>query len=158
MRIVVQRVKQASVSVSGDTAGQIGRGLLVLLGVARGDGRSEADYLLRKLTELRIFPDDAGKMNLSVKEAGGALLLVSQFTLYADCRRGRRPGFDRAAAPDQARELYEYFVQESGRSGVPVATGVFQAHMEVSLVNDGPVTIIIDSPDPPANAEYTPAA
>ena len=152
MRIVVQRVKQASVSVSGDTAGQIGRGLLVLLGVAREDHRAEADYLIRKLTELRIFPDDDGKMNLSVKEAGGALLVVSQFTLYADCRRGRRPGFDRAAAPDQARELYEYFVREAGRSGVAVATGVFQAHMEVSLVNDGPVTIIIDSPDTPANA------
>ncbi len=151
MRIVVQRVKQASVSVNGDTVGEIGHGLLVFLGIAREDGRSQADYLLKKLTELRIFPDGAGKMNLSVKEAGGALLVVSQFTLYADCRRGRRPGFDRAAPPDQARELSSYFVQESARSGIETAAGVFQAHMEVRLINDGPVTIIIDSPDPSAN-------
>jgi D-tyrosyl-tRNA(Tyr) deacylase len=130
---------------SGTTAGSIGTGLLVFLGVGRSDTPADADYLVAKLAGLRIFPDVAGKMNLSVREAGGALLVISQFTLYADCRKGRRPGFDGAAPPGTARELYEYFVEAARQTGVPVGTGVFQAEMNVHLVNAGPVTIWIDS-------------
>lgn len=125
--------------------GQIGAGLLVLLGVAKQDTRTDADYLADKVTGLRIFADEAGKMNRSVAETGGSLLVVSQFTLYGDCRKGRRPGFDLAAPPDQARALYEYFVEACRKRNVRVETGIFQALMAVHLTNDGPVTIILDS-------------
>jgi D-aminoacyl-tRNA deacylase len=147
MRIVIQRVKEAGVVVDMSTVGSIRTGLLVLLGVSRGDAEGDADYLVEKILGLRIFPDDAGKMNRDVAEPGGALLIVSQFTLCGDCRRGRRPHFDSAAPPDRALALYNYFVESARRGPVPVETGVFQAHMEVSLVNDGPVTIQIDSAD-----------
>jgi D-tyrosyl-tRNA(Tyr) deacylase len=120
--------------------------LLVFLGVAKSDGPAGADYLIDKLLGLRVFPDEAGKMNRNVSEAGGSLLIVSQFTLYADCRKGRRPGFDQAAPPETALSLYNYFVESAKKGPVPVETGVFQARMEVHLVNDGPVTIQIDSP------------
>jgi D-tyrosyl-tRNA(Tyr) deacylase len=145
MRAVVQRVRQARAEVEGLVVGEIGHGLLVLLGVAKTDTRQDADYMADKLSGLRIFADDAGKMNHDVREAGGSLLIVSQFTLYGDVRRGRRPGFDGAADPQQARSLYEYFVEAVRARGVPVQTGTFQAHMSVHLVNDGPVTIIVDS-------------
>jgi D-aminoacyl-tRNA deacylase len=145
MRIVVQRVSQARVEVEGKSVGQIGAGLLVLLGVAKQDTRTDADYLADKVTGLRIFADEAGKMNRSVAETGGALLVVSQFTLYGDCRKGRRPGFELAAPPDQARVLYEYFVEACRKRNVRVETGIFQALMAVHLTNDGPVTIICDS-------------
>jgi D-tyrosyl-tRNA(Tyr) deacylase len=145
MRIVVQRVSQARVEVEGKSVGEIGAGLLVLLGVAKQDTRTDADYLADKVTGLRIFADEAGKMNRSVAETGGSLLVVSQFTLYGDCRKGRRPGFELAAPPDQARALYEYFVDACRRRNVRVETGIFQALMAVHLTNDGPVTIICDS-------------
>lgn len=145
MRLVIQRVSRASVSVNEGTIAGIGIGLLVFVGVSLEDTESDADYLVDKLTGLRIFTDPEGKMNLSVQQVGGSLLVVSQFTLYGDCRRGRRPSFDRAAPPDGARTLYDYFVAQARRSGVPVETGIFQASMEVSLVNQGPVTILIDS-------------
>jgi D-tyrosyl-tRNA(Tyr) deacylase len=145
MRAVVQRVKWARVEVEGRIAGQIGCGLLVLLGVAKSDTRRDADFMASKLAGLRIFPDEAGKMNRDVIEAGGSFLVVSQFTLYGDVQRGRRPGFERAADPQQARLLYEYFVEAVRVRGVPLQTGSFRALMEVHLVNDGPVTIIIDS-------------
>jgi D-tyrosyl-tRNA(Tyr) deacylase len=150
MRLVIQRVKEASVSVnhlSGSTTSRIGRGLVVLVGVAATDTNADADYLSDKLLGLRIFPDDEGKMNLNVAETGGSLLVISQFTLYGDCRKGRRPSFDRAARPEQAIALYDYFVDLLRRGPVPVETGVFQAMMEVYLVNQGPVTIIINSED-----------
>jgi D-aminoacyl-tRNA deacylase len=145
MRAVVQRVKAARVEVDGRVTGQIDGGLLVLLGVAKSDIRRDADYMADKLTGLRIFADEAGRMNRSVLDTGLALLVVSQFTLYGDVSRGRRPGFELAAGPDLARTLYEYFVQAVRATGVPVETGVFQAHMEVHLVNDGPVTIIVET-------------
>jgi D-tyrosyl-tRNA(Tyr) deacylase len=145
MRLVIQRVKEASVTVRGSTTGSIRSGLLVLIGISREDTRAEVDYMLDKLLGLRIFPDDNGKMNRNVLESAGALLLVSQFTLYGDCRKGRRPSFDRAAPPEQAQPLYEYFVQSAKSKTVPVETGVFQATMEVHLINDGPVTILLDS-------------
>jgi D-tyrosyl-tRNA(Tyr) deacylase len=145
MRILVQRVRQASVTVNDSTAASVGRGLLVFLGVAKPDTTADADYLVEKLLGLRIFPDDAGKMNRNVSEAGGSLLIVSQFTLYGDCRRGRRPSFDRAAPPERALTLYNYFVESAAKGKVPVETGVFQASMQVTLSNDGPVTILIDS-------------
>jgi D-tyrosyl-tRNA(Tyr) deacylase len=119
--------------------------LLVFLGIARSDTAADADYLVEKLLGLRIFPDEAGKMNRNVQEAGGGLLIVSQFTLYGDCRKGRRPSFDQAAPPEQAQALYNYFVESAKRGPVPVETGVFQAAMQVHIVNDGPVTILIDS-------------
>jgi D-tyrosyl-tRNA(Tyr) deacylase len=147
VRLVIQRVKESKVTVSGSTTGAIRSGLLVLIGISREDTRAEADYMLDKLLGLRIFPDESGKMNRNIVEAGGALLLVSQFTLYGDCRKGRRPSFDRAAPPQQAQTLYEYFVDAARQSTVPVETGVFQAAMEVHLVNDGPVTILLDSDD-----------
>jgi D-tyrosyl-tRNA(Tyr) deacylase len=146
MRILIQRVSQASVIVSDSTVGAIGTGLLVFLGVAKSDSAADAEYLVDKLLGLRVFPDDAGKMNLNVSQAGGALLIVSQFTLYADCRKGRRPSFDNAAPPETAVSLYDYFVKTARKGPVPVETGVFQADMGVHLVNDGPVTIQIDSP------------
>lgn len=145
MRVVVQRVSEAHVDVGGQVVGAIGNGLLVLLGVAKPDTRADADYLADKLAGLRIFPDQAGKMNRNVSEAGGTLLVVSQFTLYGDCRKGRRPSFDLAAGPEQARALYEYFVEACRARNVPVQTGIFQASMAVHLVNDGPVTVICDS-------------
>jgi D-aminoacyl-tRNA deacylase len=137
MRAVVQRVSRARVTVKGETVGEIGLGLLVLLGVGAGDTRPEADYLVEKTIGLRIFEDAGGKMNLSVAEVGGALLVVSQFTLYGDARRGKRPSFDGAAPPEQARELYEYFVEKVRASGVRSKTGRFQETMQVELVNDG---------------------
>jgi D-tyrosyl-tRNA(Tyr) deacylase len=145
MRVVIQRVREARVDVDGRTVGAIGPGLLVFLGVAKYDTRADAEYLADKVIGLRIFADDAGKMNRSVTETGGALLIVSQFTLYGDCRKGRRPGFDLAAPPDQARSLYDYFVEACRKGNVQVETGIFQASMAVGLVNDGPVTIICES-------------
>jgi D-tyrosyl-tRNA(Tyr) deacylase len=146
MRVVIQRVKQASVEVDGQLTGAIGPGLLVLLGIAKTDSVRDADYLVEKTLALRIFPDSEGKMNRNVAEAGGSLLIVSQFTLYGDCRKGRRPSYDLAASPEQAAGLYEYFVNNARTSAVPIETGVFQASMQVCLVNDGPVTLICDSP------------
>ncbi len=145
MRIVLQRVTRAHVEVDGETVGSIGAGLVILLGVTHRDTQEDADYLASKVIQLRIFADDEGKMNRSLLETGGTLLVVSQFTLYGDCRKGRRPGFDRAAQPEHARALYEYFVQRLKLSNVKVETGVFQAEMEVSLVNEGPVTFILES-------------
>ena len=145
MRAVLQRVTQASVAVEGKIVGEIGAGLLVLLGVAKTDAQADADFLVQKVLNLRIFEDEAGKMNRSVKEEGGALLVISQFTLYGDCRKGRRPSFDDAAGAEQARALYESFVAQARLAGVRVETGIFQAHMAVSLLNDGPVTLIVES-------------
>jgi D-tyrosyl-tRNA(Tyr) deacylase len=145
MRAVVQRVSRAKVTVNGETTGEIGLGLLVLLGVGAGDTRAAADYLAEKTIGLRIFEDAGGKMNLSVAEVGGALLVVSQFTLYGDARRGKRPSFDAAAPPDEARELYEYFVEKIRAAGLRSETGRFQETMQVELVNEGPVTILLDS-------------
>lgn len=145
MRAVVQRVTRASVDVVGRTTGSIQAGILVLLGVAHGDTEAEADYLLDRITGLRMFEDAAGKMNLSLRDVGGRLLVVSQFTLYGDVRKGRRPSFDQAAPAEQARRLYEYFVEQARASGVGTETGEFQAHMAVSLVNDGPVTFVLES-------------
>jgi D-tyrosyl-tRNA(Tyr) deacylase len=146
MRAVVQRVKQSSVKANGETVGRIGKGLLVLLGVAKGDGAEDVKYLANKIVNLRIFEDEDGKMNKSVLETGGELLAVSQFTLLADCRKGRRPSFIAAAEPEKATELYEKFVELVRAEGVAVQTGRFRAMMEVALINDGPVTIIVDSP------------
>jgi len=145
MRAVVQRVSSASVTADRQVIGEIGPGLLVLLGVSNSDVQADADYLAEKIVGLRIFEDGAGKMNLSVADIGGSLLTVSQFTLYGDVRRGRRPSFDEAARPEQARALYERFVAEIRRRGLPCETGEFQAMMSVSLANDGPVTILLDS-------------
>ena len=145
MRAMIQRVSRASVSVDGKIVGQIGRGLLVLLGVSRTDTEAAADYLAEKITGLRIFEDAAGKMNLSVVDIKGSVLLVSQFTLYGNVRRGKRPSFDAAAPPEQARKLYEYMVERLRGLGIPCQTGIFQAMMHVELVNDGPVTILLDS-------------
>lgn len=145
MRAVVQRVSRARVTVNGETTGEIGLGLLVLLAVGAGDTRAGADYLVEKTIGLRIFEDADGKMNLSVAEVGGALLVVSQFTLYGDARRGKRPSFDGAAPPEQARELYEYFVEKVRAAGLRSETGRFQEAMQVELVNEGPVTILLDS-------------
>ncbi len=147
MRAVVQRVTRASVEVDGSIVGEIGPGLLVLLGVAKPDRPADAAFLAEKISGLRVFPDEAGKMNRSVTDIGGSLLVVSQFTLYGDTRKGRRPSFDGAAPAEQASELYECFVAAARRGGLRVETGVFQAHMAVSLVNDGPVTLIVESPN-----------
>ena len=145
MRAVVQRVTKASVTVEDSTVGSIGLGLLVLLGVSRSDTVASADYTVEKLLGLRIFDDHDGKMNLSVRDVGGAVLVVSQFTLFGDVRRGKRPSFDDAARPEEARALYEYVVGKIREQGIECSTGEFQAMMDVSLVNDGPVTILIDS-------------
>ena len=145
MRAVLQRVTHAKVEVAGTVSGEIGPGLLILLGVSHLDSAEDAEFLAGKVVHLRIFNDEAGKMNRSLLETSGAMLAVSQFTLYGDCRKGRRPSFDDAAPADQARELYEHFVAAVRRLGVHVETGVFQAHMAVTLVNDGPVTLIVDS-------------
>jgi D-tyrosyl-tRNA(Tyr) deacylase len=145
MKAVLQRVSEASVSVDGAVVGAIGRGILVLLGVEKGDGERDADWLVRKAVELRIFEDEAGKMNRSLQEVGGGLLAVSQFTLAGNCGKGRRPSFDTAAPPEEGRRLYELFVEGVRQAGVPVATGIFQADMQVALINDGPVTFLLDS-------------
>src|SRR5580698_11668661 len=145
MRVVIQRVKQARVEVDGQVTGAIGPGLLVLLGIAKTDSEKDAEYLVEKVLHLRIFPDSDGKMNCNVEEAGGSLLVVSQFTLYGDCRKGRRPSFDLAASPQDAFDLYQYFITLARKSPVTVETGVFQATMQVCLINDGPVTLICDS-------------
>ena len=145
MRAVIQRVSEASVEISDAVVGQIGPGLVVLLGVGRDDANADADYLAEKILNLRVFEDDDGKMNLSISETGGSMLVVSQFTLYGDVRRGRRPSYSDAAEPDKANELYEYFVERLRSFGVRVETGVFQAMMKVSLTNEGPVTILLDS-------------
>lgn len=145
MRVLLQRVTRASVTVDGIVCGKIDGGLLALVGVAKTDTAAQADQLAEKVANLRIFSDAQGKMNLSVLDMGGAVLAVSQFTLYGNCHKGRRPGFDQAAGAELARELYEYFVAALRELAVPVETGVFQAHMEVALVNDGPVTLWLDT-------------
>lgn len=145
MRAVIQRVSRAKVTVGGEVVGEIGPGLLVLLGVGSGDTRADADYLAEKTIGLRIFEDPDGKMNLSLADTGGALLVVSQFTLYGDVRRGKRPSFDGAAPPQEAKDLYEYFVEKIRAVGLRCETGRFQEMMQVELVNEGPVTILLDS-------------
>ena len=148
MRAVVQRVSGASVAVSGETVGKCGRGFLILLGVAKGDTEADADVLAAKLSKLRVFEDGNGKMNLSLSDIGGELLIISNFTLYADCRHGNRPDFLMAEAPAGANRLYEYFTDRMKTlSGCPTETGVFGADMKVSIENDGPVTLVIDSPE-----------
>jgi D-aminoacyl-tRNA deacylase len=145
MRAVVQRVSRAKVTVNAETTGEIGPGLLVLLGIGSEDTQADADYLVDKIVGLRIFEDDGGKMNLSVADTKGAVLVVSQFTLYGDVRRGKRPSFDAAAPPQTARELYGYFVAQVRAKGIRCETGRFQEMMRVELVNEGPVTILLDS-------------
>ncbi|PID58078.1 D-tyrosyl-tRNA(Tyr) deacylase [candidate division KSB3 bacterium] len=145
MRMVIQRVTNASVSVDEEIVGQIAKGIAVLLGVAKGDTEKDADYLVNKLIGLRIFEDEAGKMNLSLQEVGGEVLVVSQFTLLGDCRKGRRPGFSKAAPPQEAERLYLYVVEQLRARGIHVETGQFQAMMLVKIYNDGPVTFVIDS-------------
>nr|WP_320115171.1 D-aminoacyl-tRNA deacylase [uncultured Desulfuromonas sp.] len=145
MRAVLQRVTQAAVKVDGDTTGAIEQGILVLLGVAQEDSLTDVDYLVDKVANLRIFEDEAGKMNLSLEQIDGKVLAVSQFTLLADCRKGRRPGFSAAAQPKEADALYQAFVERLRQRGIVVECGVFQADMKVSLINDGPVTLLLDS-------------
>jgi D-tyrosyl-tRNA(Tyr) deacylase len=145
LRAIIQRVTRARVTVASRVAGEIQKGVLILLGVGRADTSESAEYLAEKIANLRIFADDAGKMNRSLVEIGGSALVVSQFTLYGDTRGGRRPSYIQAASPEDANRLYEEFVRCLRSFGVPVQTGVFQAHMEVELVNDGPVTILLDS-------------
>lgn len=145
MRVIIQRVSRASVHIEGQSSEDIGAGLMVLVAVARTDREKDADFLVGKLTALRIFPDGEGKMNRSLLDTGGELLIVSNFTLYGDCRKGRRPSFDLAAPPEHARQLYNYFVEQARRVCPSVKTGVFQAHMSVQIENSGPVTLICDS-------------
>ena len=145
MRAVIQRVKSAEVLVDGRVSGKIGNGLLVFVGMARGDGEEDISYLTSKLPDLRIFEDTSGKFNLSLREIGGEMLVVSQFTLYGDCRKGRRPSFTEAEDPALARDLYERFISRLREENIPVQTGEFQARMEVHLINDGPVTLLLDS-------------
>jgi D-aminoacyl-tRNA deacylase len=145
MRAVIQRVTESSVKTENQIIGQTGFGLLVLLGVAKGDGLCDAEYLVNKITNLRIFEDEKGKMNRSLLETGGEMMIISQFTLLADCRKGRRPSFADAAEPELAAALYEYFVKQVRSQGITVATGRFKAMMEVALINEGPVTIILES-------------
>ena len=144
MRALLQRVSRASVTVDGRIVGQIDRGFVVLLGVTHADTRAEAEWVAAKIAGLRVFDDDAGKMNLSLADVGGALLVVSQFTLYGDARKGRRPSFSDAAAPERAEPLVDYFVEQLRRAGFTVATGVFGAHMDVEIHNDGPVTLLVE--------------
>lgn len=148
MKAVLQRVSEASVTVDGSKTGSIDRGLLVLLGVEQGDGEKESAYLAQKTAELRIFADENGKMNLSLIDVGGGALVVSQFTLIADWRKGRRPGFTRAASPSEGDRLYQHFVGELRKLGITTHTGEFGAHMMVSLTNDGPVTLLLDTKEP----------
>jgi D-tyrosyl-tRNA(Tyr) deacylase len=145
MRAVVQRVSEASVTVEDRIVGEIGHGFLILLGVGRDDKPEDADYLVEKITNLRVFTDDQGKMNLSITDTGGAMLVVSQFTLFGDVRRGRRPSYTDAAEPEKANQLYQYFVERVRARGIKTETGIFQAMMQVHLINDGPVTILLDS-------------
>jgi len=145
MRAVIQRVSRAQVRVEGQITGEIGKGLLVLLGIGKGDSNKEADDLLEKMIHLRIFEDTQGKMNLSLLDVAGDLMVISQFTLYADCRKGRRPSFTDASPPEEAKVLYDYFISRAKSQGMKVAAGIFQALMEVELVNLGPVTILLDS-------------
>lgn len=145
MRAVVQRVVEAWVEVEGQEVARIGQGLLVLLGVGQGDSDEDAKYLANKIANLRVFEDEEGKLNKSVLEVGGSVLVVSNFTLYGDCRKGRRPSFTDAANPEVANELYQRFCEFLKAEGVPVETGIFQAHMHVGLINDGPVTLLLDS-------------
>ena len=145
MRAVVQLVKKASVSVNNTVISEIGLGLLVFLGVRKNDTPNDAKMLAEKIVHLRIFPDQGKLMNLSVLDVEGQMLIVSQFTLYGDCRKGRRPSYSAAAPPDQAKELYELFIRETTKRGVPVVSGKFQAMMDVALINDGPVTLLLDS-------------
>ena len=145
MRLVIQRVTEASVTVAGQCVGAIRQGMVVLIGVGQGDTSQTANRLIDKLVNLRIFADENGKMNRSVVDVKGSLLLISQFTLYADCRKGRRPAFTDAATPAEAKMLYEWFVERCRETGVPVACGIFAADMQVAMINDGPVTIIFDS-------------
>lgn len=144
MKAVIQRVCSASVTVDGQVVGRIGQGILVLLGVEKGDAEASADWLAEKIVGLRIFEDEAGKMNRALTDIGGAVLAVSQFTLAGNCDKGRRPSFDTAAPTDEGRRLYEYFVEALKRQNIPVQTGIFQADMQVALVNDGPVTFILE--------------
>ena len=144
MKLVVQRVNNAKVEVDGKTVGAINKGFLVLLGVTHNDTKEIADYLVKKLCNLRVFEDEVGKMNLSLKDVNGELLIVSQFTLYADCNGGNRPSFINAAKPDMANELYEYFCEKCKEKNIEVQKGIFGADMKVSLLNDGPVTIILE--------------
>ena len=146
MRAVIQRVSRASVTVGGAVVGSVGKGFLLLLGVTHGDDEADAAWLAEKVAHLRLFEDDEGKLNRSLLDEGGEVLVVSQFTLYGDCRKGRRPSFVAAAEPEKARKLYEDFVGRLRAQGPSVATGVFQAHMNVELVNDGPVTLVVDTP------------
>ncbi|MBO5031147.1 MAG: D-tyrosyl-tRNA(Tyr) deacylase [Lachnospiraceae bacterium] len=145
MRFVIQRVKEASVAVGGEIIGQIGHGLLVFAGIADSDDKQTADKMIDKMTKLRIFDDADGKTNLSISDVDGEFLIISQFTLYADCRKGNRPSFTLAGKPDMANELYEYIISEVGKKGFPVKHGLFGADMKVSLLNDGPFTILLDS-------------
>lgn len=145
MKAVIQRVTRSSVAVNGEIVGEIQHGMLILLGVSKEDRETDADYLADKIANLRIFEDTTGKMNLSLLDTGGEALVVSQFTLLGDCRKGRRPSFVDAAPPDRANQLYEYFTRKLKNKGVPVQTGIFRAMMNVSLVNDGPVTLILES-------------
>jgi D-tyrosyl-tRNA(Tyr) deacylase len=145
MRALLQRVTDARVTVDGAVTGEIGAGLLVLLGVSKLDTKADAEFVAQKVLNLRIFEDEHGKMNRSILDTGGGMLVVSQFTLYGDCRKGRRPSFDDAAPAEQARALYEHFVAVARRTSLRIETGVFQAHMSVSLINDGPVTLIVES-------------
>jgi D-tyrosyl-tRNA(Tyr) deacylase len=145
MRAVVQRVKEAKVSVKGNVIGQIKRGLLVFLGIGKGDEEEDASYLATKISQMRVFEDAEGRFNLSLLNIQGQILVVSQFTLFGDCRKGRRPSFTEAAEPQRASELYECFIAKVAEQGISVATGEFQAKMEVDLVNDGPVTLLLDS-------------
>ena len=144
MKLVIQRVKNAKVEVDEKVVGKIENGFMVLIGIRKGDTKKEADYLVKKLINLRVFEDENGKMNLNIKSVGGSLLLVSQFTLYADCSNGNRPSFTEAAKPEQANKLYEYFCSECEKNNIKVERGIFGANMQVSLINDGPVTIVIE--------------
>ncbi|HEX2947966.1 MAG TPA: D-aminoacyl-tRNA deacylase [Armatimonadota bacterium] len=145
MRAVIQRVSQAQVTVAGDVVGAVGTGFLVLLGIGQGDNKADADYLADKIAHLRIFEDEQEKMNLSLQDVGGGALVISQFTLYGDARKGRRPSFTDAAPPAEANRLYEYFCERLASHGIPVSRGIFQAHMSVTLTNEGPVTMLLDS-------------
>ncbi len=145
MRAVIQRVSRASVTVDGETTGEIGAGVLVLLGIHRDDGTREIHWMAEKILNLRIFEDENGKMNDSLLDTGGAMLIVSQFTLYGDCRKGRRPGYSSAVPPESAKNLYQQFIDSVKQKNIPVSCGRFQAHMDVDLVNDGPVTLMLDS-------------